>query len=87
MLVIFFTPQLQLKALHTIKSLFQRQDSTEVNVHFIHSLGPEVVKLVESYGASLVSAGGERPEAAVVIEASQVLETLLAMTAEANSEF
>ena len=64
-----------------------------MNIHFIHSLGPEVVKLVESYGASSASGvaggggGGERPEAAVVIEASQVLETLLAMTAEANSEF
>ena len=56
-----------------------------MNIHFIHALGPEVVKLVECYGSSSASSG--RPEPVVIIEASQVLETLLAMTADANSEF
>ena len=55
-----------------------------MNVHFIHALGPEVVRLVEECGASTTM--GRSPDPTVVIEASQVLETLLAMTAEANSE-
>ena len=79
-----FLLQLQLKALQTCKSLFQRQDPLEVNIHFIHALGPEVVRLVEGCGASTTP--GRRPDPTVVIEASQVLETLLAMTAEANSK-
>lgn len=55
-----------------------------MNIHFIHALGPEVVRLVEECGASTMT--GRKPDPTVVIEASQVLETLLAMTAEANSE-
>lgn len=82
--------QLQLKVLQTCKSLFQRQDSSEVNVHFIHALGPEIVRLMEACAPGSTGTGGggggARPDSAVVIEASQVLETLLAITAEAHSE-
>ena len=84
MVCYLFPLQLQLKALQTCKSLFQRQDPLEVNIHFIHALGPEVVRLVEGDGASTTP--GRRPDPTVVIEASQVLETLLAMTSEANSK-
>ena len=79
--------QLQLKALQTCKSLFQKQDPSEVNVHFIHALGPEIVRLVESNGTNSTGNGQRAPtEPPVVIEASQVLETLLSLTAETNSE-
>ena len=79
--------QLQLKALQTCKSLFQKQDSSEVNISFIHTLGPEIVRLVEESGTSAGSSSrGRSAEPPVIIEASQVLETLLALTAEANSE-
>ena len=58
-----------------------------MNIHFIHALGPEIVRLVESSGTSRDN-GRRRapPEPPVIIEASQVLETLLSLTAEANSE-
>ena len=79
--------QLQLKALQTCKSLFQKQDPSEVNVHFIHALGPEIVRLVENSGTSTGNRWGAPAEPPVIIEASQVLETLLSLTAEANSEF
>jgi hypothetical protein len=78
--------QLQLKALQTCKSLFQKQDPSEVNIHFIHALGPEIVRLVESSGTSRGNGRRAPAEPPVVIEASQVLETLLSLTAEANSE-
>ena len=67
-------PQLQLKALQTMKSLFQ-STHLEARNQFIHALGPEVVKVVEGEG-----------EVAVMIEAVQVLETLLELTPEAHSE-
>ena len=70
----FSPPQLQLKALQTIKSLFQTSH-WEARNRFIHALGPEVVKVVEGEGESVV-----------VVEAIQVLETLLELTPEAHSK-
>ena len=57
-----------------------------MNIHFIHALGPEIVRLVESSGTSRGNGRRVPPEPPVIIEASQVLETLLSLTAEANSE-
>ena len=47
------------------------------STHFIHALGPEVVRVVE----------GEVRDAGVVVEATQVLETLLDLTPEQSSEY
>lgn len=47
------------------------------STHFIHALGPEVVRVVE----------GEVKDAGVVVEATQVLETLLDLTPEQSSEY
>ncbi len=73
--------QLQLKALHTCKSLFNGHASSPTNVHFIHRLGPEVVRLVEGCGT-----GGEG-QLEVMTEATQALELLLEATPTAKSEF
>ena len=66
--------QLQLKALQTVRSVFQTSDEAVRNP-FLHALGPEVVQLAE----------GEAEPVAVVIEALQVLEALLELTPEAHS--
>ena len=70
-------PQLQLKTLQTCRLLFARQPAEGTSAHFIHALGPEVVRVVE---------GGVRGEAAVVVEATQVLEGLLDLAPEESSE-
>lgn len=57
--------------------LFARQPADGTAAHFIHALGPEVVRLVE---------GGVRGEATVVVEATQVLEGLLDLAPEESSE-
>lgn len=46
------------------------------STHFIHTLGPEIVRVVE----------GEVRDAGVVVEATQVLETLLDLTPEQSSK-
>lgn len=58
------------------KSLFAMKESV-TSTHFIHTLGPEVVRVVE----------GEVRDAGVVVEATQVLETLLDLTPEQSSKF
>ena len=73
--------QLQVKALHTCKSLFSSHASNPTSVHFIHKLGPEVVKLVQ--GCGLQREGSLE----VMTESSQILELLLEATPTAKSEF
>ena len=56
--------------------LFAGQPAGGTSAHFIHALGPEVVRVVEE---------SVRSESAVVIEATQVLEGLLDLAPEENS--
>ena len=74
------TIQLQLKVLQTCKLIFLSQEN-ELSVHFIHALGPEVVRLVEE------GVRGEEGDSVVIVEATQVLEGLLDATPEEKSEF
>lgn len=57
--------------------MFSKHASSSANVHFIHRLGPEVVKLVEERG--------REGQLEVVLEATQVLELLLEATPESKS--
>ena len=74
----FLLLQLQLKALQTCKSLFLKQDPSEMNIHFIHALGPEVVRVVEECTSGC--------EPSVVVEATNVLDALLDGTPETKSD-
>ena len=60
-----------MKALQTCKSVFSKHASSPASVLFIHNLGTDVVELVRVCG---------KGEMEVVVEATQVLEALLADT-------
>ncbi len=74
------SPQFHMKTLQACKLLFLGSKSN-LSVHFIHALGPEVVRLVED-GLS----GREKIEVGVVIEATKILESLLDQTPDDQSK-
>ena len=59
-----------------MRSVFQNTMAVDVRNSFVHSLGPEVVRLVQERGDNVT----------VAIESLQVLETLLELTPETHSE-
>ena len=73
-------PQLQVRGLQSCRAIFLYCHGNSGNAHFIHALGPEVVELVEA------GVRGGVKDAGVIVEAMQVLETLLDLTADTNSE-